>query len=352
MGGGIVLKQLSEFYRQLALLVDSGLPLPESVLALSKTLGDEKFRRALASVASSISGGRTLSEAMSQHPSLFPEGQIKTLQGAESSELLSEVLDGLAAQALLERELLSKLFQLVLIPSITCFLAIDIAFGILYFIVPKFSLIFNELLEGAKLPPLTECVLAAGCFVHDYPWPFIFLLLVLKLVVVGRLLGWRPLTRIFLSFLQVLPVVSNALESLAWSKAALALSVLFRRGMTFDDALATASICSGHGPVSKTLLEVRVLCLSGFTPLDSLNSVKRLPGVFKLAFSRASAGGDLADEMDGVAELQLHLGRSLISRWLLIAEILAVVISVFTVFAVVIGMFMPLISIIEKLGGA
>jgi type IV pilus assembly protein PilC len=160
--------EITDFLKQLALLTKSELPLPDALAQLSQESRGRKLRGLIQDLSNSANTGKTLSQAMSEHPETFPPFYMRMIALGEKEGTLSNVLSELAHISRFQYMLVNMIRDVMLYPLIT----VGVAFLIMLFlcstVIPAFGQIFNDLLQGEPLPLLTRAVLDISYFVKTY----------------------------------------------------------------------------------------------------------------------------------------------------------------------------------------
>src|SRR6267378_378214 len=165
-------KVLMIFTRQLATLIDSGLPLLRSLNVLSKQERDPVLKRTTEALADSVQGGNTFSDALAQHPKIFNELYVSMVKAGELGGVLEVVLTRLAEFQEKAQKIKNKVLAAMVYPIIVLTLALSILSFLLVFIVPRFQMIFHEMLGDKPLPTITLVVIGASDFAQKN-WAFI-----------------------------------------------------------------------------------------------------------------------------------------------------------------------------------
>ena len=157
-------KQLCTVTRQLATLLDAGLPLVRGIRTLEKQAKDPALNHVLNDVGNAVEGGLTFSEALNGHPKSFNKLYVNMIRAGEASGALEQVLNRLAEFMEKSARLKSKIKSALTYPVVVLVIALTITSGLMVFIVPKFATIFSEMLSGEPLPDLTAFVMAISDF--------------------------------------------------------------------------------------------------------------------------------------------------------------------------------------------
>ena len=170
MAGRVNSKQLSMFTRQLATLIDAGLPLLRSINVLQKQQKAGALEDILTQVGEDVEGGSTFSEALAKHPRAFSKLYVNMIKAGEVGGVLETVLERLAEFAEKEQALLRKIKAAMVYPFVVVIAATLIVAGLVKFIVPTFAEMFEGLGGGADLPKPTLILLAISDGMEKWWW--------------------------------------------------------------------------------------------------------------------------------------------------------------------------------------
>jgi len=160
-------KTLMIFTRQLATLIDAGLPLLRSLTVLAKQEKDPVLKETIVQLADSVQGGSTFSDSLSTHPKLFNKLYINMVKAGEMGGVLELVLVRLAEFQEKAHKIKNKVVSAMFYPITVLVIAVAILVFLLAYIVPKFEQIFADMLGGKPLPALTQFVIGASNLVKD-----------------------------------------------------------------------------------------------------------------------------------------------------------------------------------------
>src|SRR5881409_1816607 len=160
-------KVLMIFTRQLATLIDSGLPLLRSLSVLAKQERDKLMKKTIIKVADSVQSGSTFSDALALHPRVFNDLYVNMVKAGEVGGVLELVLTRLSEFQEKAAKIKNKIIAAMVYPGIVMTMAIGIMTFLLIFIVPRFELIFHDLLGDKPLPPVTRFVMGVSGFVKS-----------------------------------------------------------------------------------------------------------------------------------------------------------------------------------------
>ena len=160
LGGGVKPKVLTTFTRQLATLVDAGLPLLRGLRVLEKQERNANLKKILAELATSIEGGSTFSEALAQHPKVFNKLFVNMVKAGELGGVLEVVLKRLAEFSEKAQKIKGKVKAALFYPVAVLIVAVGIMVLLMCFVVPKFKDVFAGM--GVTMPGFTLFVLAVS----------------------------------------------------------------------------------------------------------------------------------------------------------------------------------------------
>ncbi len=171
--GGVNLGDTANFTRQLATMINSGLPLTDSLIILKKQTEKERLKEIIGEMAEDIQGGSTFADALSKQPSVFTLAYINIVRAGESSGTLDQVLSNLANTLEKDREFQSKIRGAFIYPAIIVSAMILVAAIILIFVVPKLTELYTDLDIALPLP--TRILIFVSSLATKFWWLAIIL---------------------------------------------------------------------------------------------------------------------------------------------------------------------------------
>src|SRR5437588_502109 len=161
-------KILMIFTRQLATLIDSGLPLLRSLNVLANQERDKVMKKTTNKLADSVQSGSTFSDALALHPKIFNDLYVNMVKAGEVGGVLELVLTRLSEFQEKASKIKNKVLSAMVYPVIVMTMAVGIMCFLLVFIVPRFEVIFHDLLGDKPLPPVTQFVLGVSGFMQNH----------------------------------------------------------------------------------------------------------------------------------------------------------------------------------------
>jgi len=342
-------KQLMVLTRQLATLVQAGLPLLRGLRILLKQEKNTTLREALGGMGEAVEGGSTFSEALSQYPHIFDKLFVNMVKAGEAGGVLDVVLVRLAEFMEKAERVKNKVKSAMVYPIVVLIVALGITSFLMISVIPKFKEIFKDLLEGKSLPALTQFVINVST-VFQKGWPYMIVTVVL--VVAGaKAVRRTEAGRFYLDKFQLkLPLFGQLFIKTAVARFARTLSTLLTSGVPILQALNIVRDTSGNEVVAKAIQQVH----DSVKERDNMSMPLEASGVFPvMVVSMVDVGeetGALPEMLGRIADTyEDEVDRTVDALTSVIEPIMIVFLAVI-VGTIVIAMFVPMIKIIGELG--
>jgi type IV pilus assembly protein PilC len=354
-GGRIKPKLLMIFTRQLATLIDSGLPLLRGLTVLGKQEPNPVLRGTISALGDSVQGGSTFSESLAQHPRIFNKLYVNMVKAGELGGVLEVVLNRLAEYQEKAHKLKNKIVSAMVYPVIVMFIAVSILLFLMVFIVPKFKDMFNEM-GDAELPLISKVVFGFSDFlIKPTIWiiPNVVWILLAGVGIYLGLAAWgrTPKGRIFIDALKLkLPVFGDIQRKSAVSRFSRTLGTLVTSGVPILQALNITKETAGNVVISQAISQVHEAVKEG----ESIVTPLQASGVFpNMVISMVDVGeetGQLPEMLLKVADVYDDEVDNAVTALTSILEPIMIVFLALVVGSVVFALFLPLIKIINTMG--
>lgn len=346
--GRVKAKQLMTFTRQLATLIEAGLPLLRGLRILLKQEKNPMLREAVNAMGESVEGGSTFSEALAQHPRIFDDLFVNMVKAGEAGGVLEIVLARLAEFMEKAEKIKNKVKSAMIYPVVVMIAAIGILAFLLVFVIPRFEVIFNDLLGDKGLPGLTKFVINISNVVANQ-WLYV-LIGITVVVVVTRLWRRTDLGRYLLDkFKLKTPLFGTLFRKSAIARLSRTLGTLMNSGVPVLQALNIVRDTSGNEVIARAVQHIHDSVKEGETMALPLESSGEFPDMVVSMVDVGEETGALpdmllriADNFDDDVDTTVEGLTSIIEPIMII--FLAVIIG-----TIVIAMFIPLISIIGEM---
>jgi general secretion pathway protein F len=334
--------ELALFTRQLASLLEAGLPLEQAFTALLEQAERPYLRDLIASIRSEVIGGAALSDVLGRHPRDFAEIYRALVASGEQIGQLSRVLSRLADYIERRNALVQKVKLAFTYPAIVTVVAFSIVIFLLTYVVPQIVSVFANTKQ--KLPVLTIIMLAVSDFVRNYG-------IVVAIALVGAWFGWRKslenpaLKRRWHTWLLTAPLYGKFERSLNTARFASTLAITTGSGVPILRALQTSRDTLSNVAMQELVDEASDAVREGVSLARSLSAQKHFPPMLIHMIRAGEITGELPAMLDraaGAQEADLERRTLTIAGLLEPALILAMGV---VVLLIVLAVLMPIIEI-------
>ena len=361
--GKVKTKVLTTFTRQLATLVDAGLPLLRGLRVLGKQERNPALKGIIEELAVAIEGGSTFSEGLAQHPKTFNKLFINMVKAGEMGGVLEVVLNRLSEFMEKAEKIKGKVVAAMFYPAAVMVVAGLILLLLMVVVVPKFKQIFADMLEGEPLPDFTQIVMNISDYIKDqtiiFPewaggWPvpgpavwypiafFIFLKILAKTKFGSYWLDFGKLKA---------PVVGPLVSKVSISRFSRTLGTLVSSGVPILQALTIVRETSGNMVVARAVTMVHESVKEGDTITVPLETSKVFPPMVISMIDVGEQTGALPEMLMRIADNFDEEVDNAVAALTSLLEPIMIVFLAIIVGSIVIALFLPLIKLIDKLGG-
>jgi general secretion pathway protein F len=286
--------------RQLATLIRSGMPLVQSLTAISEQLEGQPMQRVVYSVRERVNAGEPLADALEQHPRLFNDLYVNMVRAGEAAGALETILSRLASYLEDAHRQRSKVMASMIYPALMLVVGTGVLAFLMAFVVPRLTQIFEEM--GRDLPMLTQVLISISRFFGS--WRFaLFLLVVIAAIVVIRLNTRRGRGRYLLDRLRLrIPVAGALLRKLAVSRFARTLGTLLAGGIPVLRSLDIVQSVMGNAVMAQAVGEARERIGEGASLSDELRKSQEFPPIVVHMVAVGEASGSLEEMLLNIAE--------------------------------------------------
>jgi len=347
-GGSIKTKILMIFTRQLATLIDSGLPLLRSLTVLGKQEPNPVLKNTIMTLADSVQSGSTFSESLAAHPKIFNKLYINMVKAGELGGVLEVVLNRLAEYQEKAQKLKNKIVAAMVYPVIVMFIAVAIMAFLMLFIVPKFKVIFDEMLGGQKLPWLTEMVTGFSSNFAKYWWAVLLGAIVIFLLY--KVISSTKAGRYAIDSLKLkMPLFGNVQRKSAISRFARTLGTLVTSGVPILQALNITRDTAGNVVISTAIDRVHESVKEGESIVAPLEASKVFPPMVISMVGVGEETGQLPEMLLKIADVYDDEVDNAVAALTSMLEPIMIVMLALVVGTIVLALFLPLVKIISTL---
>jgi type IV pilus assembly protein PilC len=347
-GSGVKPKVLTTFTRQLATLVDAGLPLLRGLRVLEKQERNGALKKILSDLATSIEGGSTFSEALAQHPKVFNKLFVNMVKAGELGGVLEVVLKRLAEFSEKAQKIKGKVKAAMFYPVAVLIVAVGIMVLLLTFVVPKFRDVFGGM--GITLPGFTVFVLNVSDIVKNNilgTLGAIAVVFVLFKLFIKTKFGRRVWDMTVLKVPPFGPVVTKV----AISRFTRTLGTLVSSGVPILQALTIVKETAGNVIIANAVGKVHESVKEGETITAPLEGSRVFPPMVISMVDVGEQTGALPEMLLKIADNYDEEVDNAVAAMTSLLEPIMIVFLAVIVGSIVIAMFLPLIAMISNLSG-
>jgi general secretion pathway protein F len=334
--------ELALFTRQLASLLEAGLPLEQAFTALREQAERTNMRDLIASIRAEVMGGASLSDALCRHPRDFAEIYRALVASGEHIGQLSSVLSRLADFVERRNALIQKIRLAFTYPAIVTAVAITIVIFLLAYVVPQIVSVFEN--SKQKLPFLTIAMLAVSDLFRHWGW-------LAALILIALFFGWRhalrdPLVRMrWHRWLLVAPFYGRFERSLNTSRFASTLAITISSGVPILRALRTSRDTLSNAAMREQVEDATASVREGMSLARALSVHPHFPPMLIHMIRAGEVTGELPVMLNRAAQMQEQdLERRALTIASLLEPVLILTMGV-VVLLIVLAVLMPIIEI-------
>ena len=340
-------KALTQFTSQLSTLQDAGLPIVRSLKILEGQMDRGPFKSVLGDVTDEVESGSPLSDAMGRHPGVFDDLYTNMVKAGEAGGVLDVILARLSGFMEKAERLRKKIKGAMIYPLVVATVTFGILLLIMVFVVPKFEQVFKSQPGLGELPALTQFLQDFSRFIIDKWW--VCLLVLVAIWGIWKGIGMtRPGRRFYDRFNLNMPIIGPLVRRVVVARFSRTFGTLISSGVPILEALDICRATSGNVIMEEALDKVRESITEGGTIAEPLGE----SGIFDDIVVNMVDVGEETGELDKMLirvadnydeEVDIAVG-SLVS----IIEPLLIVFLGGAVFVIVLGLFLPLLKLIQS----
>lgn len=337
-------RDLSLITRQLSTLVRSGLPLDESLLAVSEQTEHPHIRNIMMGVRAKVLEGHPLAEGLGDFPSSFPEIYRATVAAGEQSGHLDTVLERLADYTESREQLRSRTINALLYPVMLFVVCSGIVMLMLTYVVPKIVKQFDN--AKAALPLLTRILIGFSNFMREWG------LWLLVAIVIAGVLFMRSLRntnnrRRFHAFLLRVPLLGRVVRGTNTTRFARTLATLTSSAVPVLDALRISGEVVNNVPMREAVQAAAVKVREGSPIGRSLGATRQFPPMMIHLISSGESSGELETMLDRAATNQEREMDAVLGAFVGLLGPLMIVVMAALVLFIVLAMLLPIFQLNE-----
>jgi type IV pilus assembly protein PilC len=340
-------KVLTAFTRQLATLVEAGMPLLRGLRLLQQQESNRTLKQAIRGLIAAIEDGAPFSEALAQHPKVFNRLYLNMVKAGEIGGALDVVLQRLAGFMEKAQRIKGKVIAAMFYPATVIFVAVAIIAVMMAVVLPKFKEVFKDFVKDGALPPFTDFVFGLSDAVkHHFPLMLGMLVaLGCGLTMFGRTrFGRRVVDRFKLS----MPILGPVFTKAAIARFTRTLGTLVTSGVPILQALTIVKETAGNAVVGDAVGAVHESVKEGETIADPLRVSGVFPAVMVGMVDVGEQTGALPEMLLKIADIYDEDVDNAVTAMTSLLEPLLIIFLAVVVGSIVVALYLPILEIVTQ----
>ncbi len=345
-GSGITTRDVVIFTRQFATMINSGLPLVQSLTILAQQTENQKLKDITRQVVYDVEAGNTLADALGKHPDAFSRLYVNMVAAGEAGGILDTILNRLAAFLEANDKLIRKVKSAMIYPGVILTVAMSAVAILLIFVIPIFQQMFSD--AAVELPMPTRIVIGMSAFLQGYWWAML-----LGLAVVGFAFkqfrdtssGRRKVDATLLA----MPVLGDVLRKSAVSRFTRTLGTLISSGVSILDGLEITAKTAGNTIIQDAIMDSRASIAGG----DTIAAPLEKSGVFPpMVISMIAVGeqtGGLDEMLAKIADFYDDEVDVAVGGLLALMEPVMILVLGVIVGGMIVAMYLPIFNMMQAI---
>ena len=337
------------FFRQMSVMLKSGVPLGQGLELLAENMTNKKFGACIYDVSRKLSGGEDLSSCLSSYPRIFAPITVGLIEAGEAGGILSKVLERLALLLEAQSKIKGQITGALIYPVAVLVLAVTISLALLIFIVPTFDEMFKSM--GAELPALTGFMLSLSRVVTSVGFfigaPIIgFISLYLFKTSYSSKSGRLFFDNLFLK----IPLFGDLLLKSEIASMSDTLSTLINSGISLVEAIERCINASNNEVIRKALTRSISLITQGQELSFAFSTAKVMPKLLVSMIKIGEETGALSFMLDNIANFYKREVEEAVTVLTKAMEPTVIFVVAAIVGTIVISLYLPMFDLINQMG--
>lgn len=347
--GGVKTKEIVVMTRQLATLIDAGLPLLRSLNILIAQQKPSKLRDILREISSDVQSGATLSEALAKHPKQFDRLFVNMVRAGEVGGMLEVVLNRLAMFMERRQALKRRVRGAMIYPIAVIIIATGIVSFLLVKVVPVFAEIFEEF--GKGLPAPTQFLVDAGEFMQ-YQWWKLLLIVNCTIIAIKFLAKIKLVKSIMDRVSLKVWLIGDLVTKVAVARFARTLGTLITSGVPILQALKITKETIGNEVIQNAVQKVHDSIKEGDTIAAPLDESKVFPPMVVNMIDVGEETGSLDSMLMKVADIYDAEVEAAVEGMLALMEPMIIIVLGGIIGFIVVALYLPIFTLGDAISGS
>lgn len=341
-------KDLQLFTRQFSVLVGAGVPIVQSLEALSTGARNPGMARALRKVVGEVEKGKRLAEAMATRPGVFDRMYVNLVKAGEEGGVLDVVLNRLAEYIEKSVKLKGKITGALWYPSAIIVVAGLVIAGIMVFVIPNFVSMFSQM--NKELPAMTRAVIGLSNIFKNY-WYMIVAVVIAIPMAVRTFYDTENGRKILDEVMLKIPVFGSLMQRGAIARASRTLSTLLTAGVRIMEALDIAASTSGNWVIERAMIAAKESVSRGKSLAEPLQKQGIFPSMVVQMIAVGEQTGNLDKMLSKIADFYEDEVEAAAEALTSLVEPLLMVFLGGIIAVIVVAMYLPIFDLASVVGG-
>lgn len=357
MMASVTVKDKAIFSRQMAVMVNAGVPIVRSLGVLGDQCANPKLKKALLQISDDVQQGNNMSESMRKFPESFDNLYVAMVQAGEVGGVLDEVLNRLSKLLEDDARLQNQIKSAMTYPMTVGFIAVAVFIGMTVFLLPTFAGIFEQL--GTELPAFTKVMLAISEFLRGPVLPEEKRNYGIVFLVIGLFVGVfaykryyaTPQGRLVIDRLSLkLPLFGDLIQKTSVARFCRTFGALTRAGVPILTSLEIVRDTAGNKIISNAIDDARLEVQSGGMISAAIDRAQVFPNMSIQMMMIGEETGELDAMLMKVADFYEDEVEQAVKALTSMLEPLMIVVIGTMVGAILLSMYLPMFKVFEDIG--
>ncbi len=301
LGGKVKTRDMVIFTRQLATMIDAGVPLVRALATLQNQTESTVFKTHLQEISRDIEGGTQFADALEKHSAIFSPIYVNMVRAGEAGGILDDILKKLALQQEKDAKIKQKFKSAMTYPTILLTITGVVFIGLMTLVVPRIGKIVSDLANGAALPPLTRGMLAVSQVMTKY-WYVIIASIVLGGYFLNRYIKTPAGRRKKDSLMMKIPVLNAVITKVAVARFSRIFASMMGSGVSVIESLNITAKAIGNSILEDELNAASKAVANGSQVSEPLGQSKVFPPIVSQMLAVGEETGKIDEVLVKVAE--------------------------------------------------
>ncbi|HLU24770.1 MAG TPA: type II secretion system F family protein [Longimicrobiales bacterium] len=348
IGSGIKTRQVVIFTRQFATMINSGLPLVQSLEILAKQTESKALANVIDQVRYDVEAGNTLADSMRKHPKAFSDLYMNMVAAGEAGGILDVILLRLAAFLEKNDALARKIKGAMVYPGVIMTVAVAAVAILLIFVIPTFQAMFES--AGVELPVPTQIVISLSEFLQSYWWGVVGIILAIGVAL--RQVYRTPAGQLAIDKLLLrVPIMGNLLLKAAIARFTRTLGTLVSSGVSILEGLEITARTAGNRVIHDAIMNSRASIAGGDTISEPLRKSGVFPPMVVQMINVGEQTGGLDEMLSKIADFYDEEVDAAVEALLSAMEPIMIVVLGTVVGGMIVAMYLPIFDMINAVQG-